>query len=91
MEVGSLRFLLVDAFASVVYAALYAALGFAFHKQLEQVVACVRKLGTVSLLLIVVLAGGYVIHRFLKRHAEREAQPEPGKTKTEGNICSPSS
>lgn len=90
MEVGSLRFLLVDAFASVVYAAVYAALGFAFHKQLEQVVAFVRKLGTASLLLIVVLAGGYVVHWFLKHHAEREAQPEPGKREAEGNICTPS-
>jgi membrane protein DedA with SNARE-associated domain len=90
MEVGSLRFLLVDAFASVVYAAVYAALGFAFHKQLEQVVAFVRKLGTVSLLLIVVLAGGYVVHWFLKHHAEREAQPEPEKREAEGNICTPS-
>ena len=90
MEVGSLRFLLVDAFASVVYAAVYAALGFAFHKQLEQVVAFVRKLGAVSLLLIVVLAGGYVVHWFLKHHAEREAQPEPEKREAEGNICTPS-
>ncbi|HXI53636.1 MAG TPA: hypothetical protein VNH84_19115 [Candidatus Saccharimonadales bacterium] len=90
MEVGSLRFLLVDAFAAVVYAAVYAALGFAFHKQLEQVVAFIRKLGAVSLLLIVVLAGGYVVHWFLKHHAEREAQPEPGKREAEGNICTPS-
>jgi membrane protein DedA with SNARE-associated domain len=91
MEVGSLRFLLVDAFASVVYAAVYDALGFAFHKQLEQVVAFLRKLGAVSLLLIVVLAGGYVVHWFLKHHAKREAQPVPPRTKAEGNICSPSS
>jgi len=90
MEVGSLRFLLVDAFASVVYAAVYTALGFAFHKQLEQVVAFIRKLGAVSLLLIVVLAGGYVVHWFLKHHAEREAQPEPAKREAEGNICTPS-
>ena len=90
MEVGSLRFLLVDAFASVVYAAVYAALGFGFHKQLEQVVAFIRKLGAVSLLLIVVLAGGYVVHWFLKHHAEREAQPELGKREAEGNICTPS-
>jgi len=91
MEIGSLRFLLVNAFASVVYAAVYAALGFAFHKQLEQVVAFLRKLGTVSLLLIVVLAGGYVVHWFLKHHAKRDARPDPEKTKTEGNICSLSS
>jgi membrane protein DedA with SNARE-associated domain len=91
MEVGSLRFLLVNTFASVVYAAVYAALGFAFHKQLEQVVAFLRKLGTVSLLLIVVLAGGYVVHWFLKHHAKRETPPDPQRTKAEGNICSPSS
>jgi membrane protein DedA with SNARE-associated domain len=91
MEVGSLRFLLVDAFASVVYAAVYAALGFAFHKQLEQVVAFIRKLGAASLLLIVVLAGGYVGHWLLKHHAKREAQPDPQRRETEGNICSPSS
>jgi membrane protein DedA with SNARE-associated domain len=87
MEVGSLRFLLVDAFASVVYAAVYAALGFAFHKQLEQVMAFLRKLGTVSLLLIVVLAGGYVVHWCLKHHTKRGAQPDPQRTKAEGNIC----
>ena len=91
MEIGSLRFLLVDAFASVVYAAMYAALGFAFHKQLEHVVAFLQKLGTVSLVLIVVLAGGYVVHWFLKQHAKREAQTDPQKTKAEENICSPSS
>jgi len=72
MEVGSLRFVLVDAFASVVYAAVYAALGFAFHKQLEHMVALLRKLGTVSLLLIVVLAGGYIVYWFLKHHAESQ-------------------
>jgi undecaprenyl-diphosphatase len=74
LEVGRLRFLLVDAFTSVVYAAVYAALGFAFHNQLEQVVAFLRKLGAVALLLIVVLAGTYVVHWFLKHHPKREAE-----------------
>jgi membrane protein DedA with SNARE-associated domain len=87
MEVGSLRFLLVDAFGSVVYAAAYALLGFAFHNQLEQVVAFLRKLGTVSLLLIVVLAGGYVVHWFLKHHPKREARPDPQTSKAKENIC----
>lgn len=91
MEVSSLRFLLVDAFAAVVYAAVYAALGFAFHKQLGQVVAFLQKLGTVSLLLIAVLAVGYAVHWFLKHHSKKEAQPDPQGTKAEGNICSPSS
>ena len=91
MEISSLRFLLVNVFASVVYAAVYAALGFAFHKQLEQVVAFIRKLGTVSLLLIVVLAGGYVVHWFLKHHAKKKAQPDPEKSKAESNIHGTSS
>ncbi len=88
LEVGRLRFLLVDAFTSLVYAAVYAALGFAFHNQLEQVVAFLHKLGTVSLVLIVVLAGGYVVHSFSK-HRRAQHHPEPGKT--EGNICVPRS
>jgi membrane-associated protein len=86
LEVGSLRFLLVNAFASVVYAAVYAALGFAFHKQLEQVVAFLRNLGTVSLLLIVVLAAGYVVHWFFKRRPEGEGRVDPEKTKIEENL-----
>ncbi|HTE88243.1 MAG TPA: VTT domain-containing protein [Terriglobales bacterium] len=72
LNVGQLRFLLVDAFTSVVYAAVYAALGFAFHNQLEQVVAFLRNLGAVSLLLIAVLAGTYVVHWFLKRRRKTE-------------------
>ena len=91
LEVGQLRFLLVDAFTSVVYAAVYAALGFAFHNQLEQVVAFLRKLGAVSLLLIVVLAGTYVVHWFLRHHPKREARPDPAKRKAEGDICVTSS
>lgn len=86
LEVGRLRFLLVDAFCSVVYAAVYAALGFAFHNQLEQGVAFLHKLGAVSLVLIVVLAGGYVVYSFSK-HRQSQHHPEPGKTG--GNICVP--
>ena len=91
MEVGSLRFLLVDAFASVVYAAGYAALGFAFHKQLEQVVASLRNLGAVSLLLIAVLAGTYVVPWFLKHDPKREARHDPAQAKAERNKCGPCS
>ena len=91
LNVGRLRFLLVDAFTSVVYAAVYAALGFAFHKQLEQVVASLRNLGAVSLLLIVVLTGTYVVHWFPKHHPKREARPDPEKSKAEENICVTSS
>jgi membrane protein DedA with SNARE-associated domain len=87
LEVGSLRFLLVDAFTSVFYAAVYALLGFAFHKQLEQVSAFLRKLGAVSLLLIVVLVGTYVVHWFFKHHPKRQARPAPETSKADGTIC----
>jgi len=87
LQVNRLRFFLVDAFCSVVYAAVYAALGFAFHKQLAQVVAFLQKLGVVSLLLIVVLTGAYVVHWFLKRRPKGEVQPDPEKSKTEENPC----
>jgi len=83
LEVGSLRFLLVDAFTSVFYAAVYAFLGFTFHKQLEQVVAFLRKLGAVSLLLIVVLTATYSLHRLLKRRRKTATNT----TKTEGGLC----
>ena len=84
LEVGRLRFLLVDAFTSVVYAAVYAALGFAFHNQLEQAVAFLHKLGKVSLVLIVVLAGVYVVRRFLK-HSRLQYNAEPSKD--EEDVC----
>ena len=86
LQVGRLRFLLVDAFTSVVYAAVYAALGFAFHNQLEQAVALLHKFSTVSLVLIVVLAGGYVVYSFSKH---RRAQHHSDRGKTGGNICVP--
>jgi membrane protein DedA with SNARE-associated domain len=86
LEVGRLRFLLVDVFTSVVYAAVYASLGYAFHNQLEQTVAFLHKLGTVSLVLIVVLAGGYVVYS-IRKHRRAQQHPEPGKT--ENNINDP--
>jgi membrane-associated protein len=71
LEVGRLRFFIVDALTSVIYAAVYAALGFAFHKQLAQLVAFLRKLGDVSLLLIGFVAGAYVVHWFVKHHRKK--------------------
>jgi membrane protein DedA with SNARE-associated domain len=90
LQVSRLRFLLVDAFTSVVYAAVYAALGFAFHNQLEQVVAFLQKLGTVSLVLIGAAAVAYAVYWFLKHHPKRAVRPEPDTGNVEGKICSPS-
>lgn len=82
LQVSRLRFLLADTFASVVYASVYASLGFAFHDQLAQVLAILQKLGTVSVLLIGILVGAYVVYRFLKHRREQEAQPDPEQAKT---------
>jgi membrane protein DedA with SNARE-associated domain len=79
LEVGRVRFLIVDAFGSLVYAAVYASLGFAFHDQLEQVVAYLHKCGTVSLVLIVVLAAGYVVYS-LSKHRRAQQGKAPEKT-----------
>jgi membrane protein DedA with SNARE-associated domain len=91
LEVGRLRFLLVDAFTSVVYAAVYAALGFAFNNQLEQAVAFLQKLGTVSLVLIAILAGAFFVYRFLKRRRKTVTDTNPEQTKTGGSLCVPCS
>jgi membrane protein DedA with SNARE-associated domain len=80
MKVSRLRFLLVDAFTSVVYATVYAALGFAFHNQLEQLVAILQKLGTGSLVLIAGLAAGYVVYWFVKKR-RRRTHPLPQNRK----------
>ena len=91
LEVGRLRFLLVDAFTSVVYAAVYAALGFAFHNQLEHAVVILQKLTSGSLLLLLILAGTYVVYLFLKRRRKTVTDTNPERTKTGGNLCVPCS
>jgi membrane protein DedA with SNARE-associated domain len=71
LEVGSLRFLLIDAFSSVVYAAVYVVSGFIFHSQLEQAVAFVRKLGLVTLPLLVAAVAVYLGCVVFKRASRR--------------------
>ncbi len=91
LEVGRLRFLLVDAFTSVVYAAVYAALGFAFHNQLEQAVVFTQKLTAGSLLLLLILMGTYLVYRFLKHRRKTVTDTNPKRTKTGGSLCIPCS
>lgn len=81
MQVNRLRFLLVDAFCATLYATVYASLGFAFHNQLEQLVAFLHKLGTVSWILIAFLAGAYALYRFIRRRRKTVTVPEshPGE------------
>lgn len=83
MEVGRLRFLIVDAFTSVIYATVYAALGFAFHNQLEQLVKVLHELGTVSLVLIGGAAVAYVVHAVVKHRRPKQSSPPPGTGKAE--------
>ena len=76
LEVGSLRFLLIDAFSSILYASAYVALGFTFHSQLEQVMAFMRKLGVVALLLLVIAFVAYACWALLKR-TSKQSQISP--------------
>ncbi len=83
LEVGSLRFFLIDAFSSVVYAAVYVVSGFIFHSQLEQAVAFVRKLGVVALPLLVAAGAvylGFVVFKRASRrthHLSQSKSPSP--------------
>ena len=87
LDVHRLRFLLADAFASVVYAAVYSALGFTFHNQLEQVVAVLQQLGKVSLVLILVISVAYVAHWLIKHQRKKEFPPAPETSKAGEKIC----
>ncbi len=93
LHVSRRRFLLVDAFSAVVYAAVYAALGYAFHDQLEQVVAFLHQLGTVAWVGLALLAGTYGVYRLLKRGRKTAtANPDHAEeSKAEGNLCLPCS
>jgi membrane protein DedA with SNARE-associated domain len=71
LEVGLLRFFLIDAFSSVVYATVYVVSGFIFHGQLERAVALMRQLGVVGLLLLLAALGAYLSCVILKRTSKR--------------------
>ena len=71
LEVGLLRFFLIDAVSSIVYSAVYVLSGFIFHSQLEQVVAFVRNLGVVALLLLAGAIGAYLGCIILKGTSKR--------------------
>jgi len=67
IEIGAWRFLLVDALCSVFYASVYVLPGFFFHDQLEQIVKGVRRFGTFSFVLLLLVVGSYFSSRILKR------------------------
>jgi len=67
MDADPVRFILVDAICSLLYATLYILPGFLFHDQLEQVVAFFKRVGVFSVPLFLVFLGGYFSHEFFKR------------------------
>lgn len=77
MEVGMVRFLLVDGLSAVFYSALYVGLGFAFHDQLEQVLLTLQKLGGISLILVLGAAGLFLIIRSSRASGSRLGTPQP--------------
>jgi len=79
LDVGGLRFVLVDGVCSVVYASLYILPGFFLHDRLEQVVAFFQRLGVSTFLLLLILAGGYLSYRLLKRRRPGLAKSTPGE------------
>jgi len=82
LEVGLFRFFLIDAFTSIVYAAVYVVLGFAFHDQLERVMAFVGKFGVVALLLLVAAVGAYLGWVVLKRASKLTDHLKEPESKT---------
>jgi hypothetical protein len=56
---------------SVLYVGIYVALGFTFHRQLEQFMAFVLKLGVVALLLLVIAFAAYACWALLKHDSKR--------------------
>jgi len=67
MEPGPLRFLILDALCSVVYAGTYLLCGFWFHNQLERLAATAQRLGVFAILLVLAAFGSYAGYELLKR------------------------
>jgi len=78
------RFLLFDGLGSFSYATFYIVAVFLFHNQLLQAMAVLNELGFSALLLAVVLVGGYVAFKYVRRKAltkeARRKNPENAKT-----------
>lgn len=67
LDITARRFLLVDLPGSLIYASTYLLLGFFFHRQLDQVMGVVRKLGVAGLALVLALVGGYMVCEYIRR------------------------
>ena len=67
LEPGPLRFLVLDALCSVLYAGTYLFCGFWFHDQLERLAAWIQGLGVLALVLLLAAFGSYAGYEFLRR------------------------
>ncbi len=79
------RFLLFDGLGSLFYGSFYIVAGFLFHNQLRQAMALLSQVGFSALLLAVVLVGGYIVFKYLRRRkaltgVARRKNPENAKT-----------
>lgn len=83
LNVSSLRFVILDAISSFIYASVYVLLGLFFHEQLERVISIIRRLGCLSLALLAVLLAGYLGYRFLKRRRLKLHEAIPSVPKLE--------
>jgi len=67
MEPGPMRFLILDALCSVVYAGTYLLCGFWFHNQLQRLAATVQRFGVFATFLVLAAFGSYAGYEYLKR------------------------
>ena len=79
------RFLLFDGFGSLFYGSFYIVAGFLFHNQLRQAMAVLNELGFSALLMAIVLVGGYLAFKYIRRRkaltrVARRKNPENTKT-----------
>jgi membrane protein DedA with SNARE-associated domain len=79
------RFLLFDGLGSLFYGSFYIVVGFLFHNQLRQAMALLNQLGFSVLLSAVVLVGGYVAFKYVRRRkaftrVARRKNPENAKS-----------
>ncbi len=68
LDISPVRFLLLDLPAALIYASSYLLLGFWFHRQLNELMAIVRGLGSAGLLLVLLLAGVYAVLGLARGH-----------------------
>ena len=83
MEVGLVRFLMVDGLSSIIYVSLFLCLGYAFHDQLEQALLFTRRLGRASLAVGLLAVGVLLVVKTIRSRRSRTKAPGPGSCSRE--------